>query len=110
MVKTKIFETEEQAIAGMKHDLEYLYGATCEREWLEAIPEDSYHDETYRVSVAVLSGSPPKGIMVLNRAYGKVMGFDAWFKPVFLYKFGINHQYLMTKNRMAQLEKEKRSN
>ena len=36
------------------------------RQWLKAIPADSYRDKAYRVELWVLEGSPVKQIVVIN--------------------------------------------
>lgn len=47
------------------------------REWLEATPPDSYGDCAYRASLYVLSGSPPKGYIILDWEYPQAKTFTA---------------------------------
>jgi hypothetical protein len=87
-VKQKDFETEEEALADAKDTLEFLYGG-IKRSWLEAHPTDSYNNPNYRVAVYALEGSPPKGVILLNRSLGFLAGYEVMGKVVLKYHFPI---------------------
>lgn len=86
-MKTESFSTKEEAIDAAKKKIEEAYGAIPgDRPWLEASPSDSYDDENYRITVYVLSGSPPKGIILYSQAHRKVMGFNCYLMPMLIYR------------------------
>jgi hypothetical protein len=59
---------------------------TTVREWLEATPANSYEDSGYKVSLFVLSGSPPKGYVIADYSSGLVKAFGVRMKPLYTYK------------------------
>ena len=79
--------THEEFAALARLAVERAYGASAgERPWLSASPPDSYHDPDQRVSVAVLQGSPPKGLVVAAPYFVLALGasgtvlrrFESW--------------------------------
>jgi hypothetical protein len=90
MVSTKRFKNEEEALKEMKHNLERVWNnpGTEPRPWLEASPPDSYESPSWRVTVFVLMGSPPKGIILLNHSHHLMRGFDGCFKEKYRYYWG----------------------
>ncbi|KAA0243658.1 MAG: hypothetical protein DYG83_13270 [Candidatus Brocadia sp. AMX2] len=50
-------------------------GLNPDRKWLES-SLDSYNDESYRVSLLVLEGSPAKGYIIANYGTRQVIAFD----------------------------------
>ena len=52
------------------------------REWLE-----SHIDYWgYRIQIFMLTGSPPKGIVLVNYSRGHVLAFNAWDKKIYTYQ------------------------
>ena len=52
------------------------------REW-HGVSVDSYEDSHNRITMLVLEGSPPKGMIIINYGHGLVMAFDAWGKKLY---------------------------
>ena len=59
---------------------------TTVREWLECSPAPSYNNPEYKVSLFVLSGSPPKGYVIADYQSGLVKAFGVRLKPLYTYK------------------------
>lgn len=71
------------AIEKAKRKVEQAYGTVPgTREWLESSPIDSYEDDSYRVKLFVLEGSPCKGYVLAD--YGRMT-----VKPISYAKKGL---------------------
>ena len=86
----KRFDTEEEALGAAKTYLERDYdrGVICKRDWYEASPKDSYQDPSYNVRVLVREGSPPKAIIVIDRAVCRLRGYDCHLEQKIFYVWG----------------------
>ena len=63
----------------------YERGATTTRPWHTVSTPNSYGDPACRVTLMVLSGSPPKGFVLVNYARQTAVAMDAWHKIIHIY-------------------------
>ncbi len=82
-MKTVKVSTLEDAIQAASAEHAAAWGA--EREWLCAIPADSYGEREHRIEIRVLQGSPPRAIMIVNHGHKSVSVYDSSGRRVSFY-------------------------